>query len=78
MDRKKQPTVRGRLTLTSEMLSRSPLFPMSYCSQVCEKRVVKKVKGIEEEFFSQKKKICVCVCIAGQNEPVLGIELGKK
>ena len=51
---------------------------MSYCSQVCEKRVVKKVKGIEEEFFSQKKKICVCVCIAGQNEPVLGIELGKK
>ena len=50
---------------------------MSHCSQVCEKRVVKKVKGIEEEFFSQEK-ICVCVCIAGQNEPGLGTELGKK
>jgi len=77
MDRKKQSTVRGGLTLTSEMLSRSPLFLMSHCSQVCEKRVVKKVKGIEEEFFSQEK-ICVCVCIAGQNEPGLGTELGKK
>ena len=62
MDRKEQSTVRGELSFTSEMLSRSPLFPMSHHLHVCEKRVVKKVKDTEEGFFAQKD-VCVCVCV---------------